>query len=134
MNVDQLKAINGQIKSRKKALSKSTIVHVSEKLRFSSETDPLFLIEVNIFVHEIHRILSKADYYDQIEKDLNDVCILAMNLSENLKITQQKNKALSKSLITDIKTIGRILAKIAPYIRMVSGVIILLNNSDVKFG
>ena len=86
MNVDQLKAINGQIKSGKKVLSKRTIDQVSEKLRFSPEHDPLFLNEVNIFVHAVHKALHKADYYDQMESDLDEICTLSRYITGNLKV------------------------------------------------
>ncbi|MBK7475578.1 MAG: hypothetical protein IPI11_05990 [Haliscomenobacter sp.] len=134
MTVDQLRKINLQITTSKKAFSGKTIEEVAKELRHLEQVDSLFLHEVNIFVNRVHKVLSKTDYYDQIESDLDEVCNLALHLSEYLKMAKKKDKPLPLSMIAQIRKMGKILAKIAPFIRLVSGVIILLNNSDVKFG
>ncbi len=134
MTVDELKKINLQITASSEAFSGDTLNEVASELMFSDQVDPLFLHQANIFVNKVHRIISNTDYYSQVKPDLIKVCGLAKYLAGQIKILQQKNKPYSKSIYADLMTMADLLAKIAPYIRMVSGVIILLNNSDVKFG
>jgi DNA-binding transcriptional regulator WhiA len=136
MEVADLKKINSDIKNNSVKITDEVLTEVADKLRFSAELDHLFVTEVNIFVHELHKLLAETDYYDEIENDLEEICTLALHLSQNLKVIKAQKtgkKIIPKHLIADMKSIGKILKNIAPNIRTIIGLMGLLKTSDIQF-
>lgn len=153
MTADELKIVNqtlksGKIKTIEEVLNQikafkgeeletteEVLMQIADELRFAPVINSLFITEVNYFLHHLHRLVGKTDYYDGVAKDFHEICTLSMHLSNILKETEKKpkgRKTLSKSLISDMKTIGVILHRIAPSIRSVAALIVLLESSDIQ--
>lgn len=133
MTVGELRRIN-QSENNKTKVSANVLKQIAEELRFSAEINPLFINEVNIYVHSLHKIVSKTDYYDEVESDIEEVCTLALHLSQNLKVIEKTGKkTIPKSLIAEMKRMGKLLSDMAPFIRSIAALMILMNSSDIQF-
>lgn len=137
MTTAALKSLCENLKKEKKlSVTSDQLEEISEELRFSASIDPQFIVEVNLFVHLLHKKLSKADYYEEIEDDLEKICSLSFSLAENLKAIYAKPKekqVVPQKLIDNMKKIGKLLKAVAPNIRTITGILSIIHQSDIHF-
>lgn len=133
MEIDQLKKINRDIKENIFKVNEDVVIEISKSLRFEPQINPLFIVEVNIFVHELHRILENTNYYDEIEEDMEFICKHTFHLADHLqKANAQKssNKPIPVQLVANMKEVGKRLKQIAPHIRLIAGFLLSMNSLD----
>ncbi|MCB9285081.1 MAG: hypothetical protein H6563_13475 [Lewinellaceae bacterium] len=136
MEIDQLKKINRDLKEDIFTIKEDIVIEISKGLRFAPQIEPLFIIEVNIFVHELHRILEGTHYYDEIEEDMEFICKHAFHLADHLQKTNAQksaNKPIPVQLIANMKEVGKRLKQIAPHIRLIAGFLLSMNSLDFNF-
>lgn len=136
MTTAELRYLYDSLKVDDLIITFDLLERISESLRFSASIDPSFIFEVNLFVHLLFKKLSKVDYYGEIEDDMERICNLSLSLAENLKVIFAKPKekrVIPPKLIEKIKYVGKLLERVAPHIRTITGILTIIHQSDIHF-
>lgn len=110
--------------------TQSVLQEIGEDLLFNPRIDPGYLVELDIFLRELHRAIyqNRKDLYtDEMRELLKYICAKASYAAENANDRKKGQK-----FYLEVQTLGQLLVDHAPNFQVIIGLIMAM-NPQIKF-